>query len=75
MIKNSKGKFNLGSLYLRGDRKIKPITKLDIVYIKKIWVMHDIRSKRYYNKLIKIKSNLRHEKLYRKDYKYNFLFL
>ena len=71
--KTPTGKFNLGSLYLRGDRKIKPITKLDIVYIKKnMGWCNDIRSKRYYNKLIKIKSNLRHEKLYRKDYKYNF---
>ena len=69
-----KGKFNLGSLYLRGDRKIKPITKLDIVYIKKnMGWCNDIRSKRYYNKLIKIKSNLRHEKLYRKDNIYDLI--
>ena len=32
----------------------------------------DINSKKYYNKLIKISQNLRHEKLFRHDYKYNF---
>ena len=32
----------------------------------------DINSK-FYNKPINIKKNIKHEKLYRKDYKYDFL--
>ena len=33
----------------------------------------DTKSKKYYNKLIKIKKNLRHEKMFRKDYKYDLM--
>ena len=32
---------------------------------------NDIKSKKYYNRLINTQQNLRHEKLFRKDYKYN----
>ena len=33
----------------------------------------DIKNKKKYNKLIKISNNIKHEKLYRKDSKYNIL--
>ena len=33
----------------------------------------DIKSKKFYNKLIKINKNIKHEKLYRNDYKYDFI--
>ena len=33
----------------------------------------DIKSKRYYNKLIKVNKKLKHEKLFRKDQKYDLL--
>ena len=33
---------------------------------------NDIKSRKY-NKLIKINSKIRHEKMYRKDYKYNYV--
>jgi len=33
---------------------------------------NDIRNLKNYNKLIKIKDNIKYEKLFRKDYKYNF---
>ena len=33
----------------------------------------DIKSKKYYNKLIKVNKKIRHEKLFRKDYKYDFM--
>ena len=71
--KTPKGKFKLGGLYFRSDRKKKPLTRLDIIKIKKdmAWC-DDIRSKKKYNKLINTNLNLRYEKLYRKDYKYNF---
>ena len=34
---------------------------------------NDIRSKKNYNKIIKIKKKISYENLYRKDYKYDFL--
>jgi L,D-peptidoglycan transpeptidase YkuD (ErfK/YbiS/YcfS/YnhG family) len=34
---------------------------------------NDTRFKRKYNKLFKIKNRIKHEKLKRNDYKYNFL--
>ena len=33
----------------------------------------DLTNKKNYNKLIKISKNIKHEKLYRKDKKYDFL--
>ena len=32
----------------------------------------DVSSQKYYNKIINIKSKLHHEKLFRKDHKYDF---
>ena len=41
---------------------------------KRQWVGAMIlKSKRFYNKLIKINKNIKHEKLYRNDYKYDFI--
>ena len=68
------GTFTLGNLLYRNDRNPKPLTKLKCIPIKKdMGWCDDINSKKYYNKLIKIKKKLRHEKLYRRDYKYDFL--
>ena len=33
----------------------------------------DIKSKKNYNKLIKVDNKIKHEKLFRKDYKYDFM--
>ena len=33
----------------------------------------DVKNKKYYNKLIKVNKNISHEKLFRKDYKYDFI--
>ena len=33
----------------------------------------DVKNKKFYNKLIKVNRNIRHEKLFRKDYKYDFI--
>ena len=67
------GKFSIGDLYYRKDRHSKPKTKLKCIPIKKdmAWC-DDIKSKKYYNKLIKINKKIRYEKLFRKDYKYDF---
>ena len=68
-----KGIFELGKLYWRSDKVKKPITKLSCKKIhKKMGWCTDIKSN-YYNKEIIIKNNIIHEKLYRKDYKYNYL--
>ena len=68
------GKYSLGNLYYRKDRKIKPFTKLKVLEIKKnMGWCNDIREKKNYNKLIKFNSKLKGERLYRKDYKYDFL--
>tara|TARA_Y100000816_G_scaffold215357_1_gene160575 strand:+ start:167 stop:661 length:495 start_codon:yes stop_codon:yes gene_type:complete len=68
------GTFSLGNLYYRSDRNLKPLTKLRCVKIKKVmgWC-DDIRSKKKYNKMINVSHKLRHEKLYRKDNKYDLM--
>jgi L,D-peptidoglycan transpeptidase YkuD (ErfK/YbiS/YcfS/YnhG family) len=33
----------------------------------------DTKSKKYYNKLVNVNKKLKHEKLFRKDYKYDLL--
>ena len=72
--KTPKGTFSLGNLYYRKDRNPKPLTKLKCIPVKKSmgWC-NDIKSKKYYNKLIKINKKIKHEKLFRKDYKYDFM--
>jgi len=67
------GKFSLGDLYYRKDKKRKPNTKLKIVEIKKnMGWCDDFKLKNYYNKLINLNSNIKGEKLFRRDYKYDF---
>ena len=68
-----KGIFELGTLYYRKDRVKKPITNLKIKKIKRnIGWCNDSKSK-LYNQEIKFNKNIKHEKLFRKDYKYNYL--
>jgi len=71
--KTPKGLFSLGNVYFRKDRKFKPLTKLKIISInKKMGWCNDVRNKKY-NKLIKINKKIRHEKMFRKDYKYDYV--
>ena len=72
-----KGLFNLGNIYYRSDRVQKPFSKLKSISIKKNMGWCDDPNSKFYNKLIKIKKNLKisHEKLYRKDHKYDFFIL
>jgi L,D-peptidoglycan transpeptidase YkuD (ErfK/YbiS/YcfS/YnhG family) len=68
-----KGKFKIGTLYYRADRVKKPLTKINTRKISKnIGWCNDSFSK-YYNKKIKINKNIKYEKLYRADYKYDYL--
>ena len=71
------GIFNLGDIYYRKDRIPKITSKLKTVIIKKNMGWCDDPNSKYYNKLIKIKKNLKisHEKLFRKDSKYDLLIL
>ena len=68
------GIFEIGNFYFRKDRKKKPSTLLKCIEINENmkWC-NDIRYPKKYNKLFEFKEKIRHEKLYRKDYKYDFL--
>ena len=66
------GIFKLQTLYFRKDRVKKPLTKIKIKQIKNnLGWCNDSRSI-FYNKEIFIKKNIKHEKLYRKDNKYDY---
>ena len=70
--KTPKGIFEIEKLYFRDDRIKKPSTLLKCIKIKKnMGWCNDVRFPEKYNKLIKIEKNVRHEKLKRKDYKYD----
>ena len=68
------GMFELEKLYFREDRIRKFKSNFKISKINKFmgWC-DDTKSKKYYNKLVKINKKLKHEKLFRKDYKYDLL--
>jgi len=68
-----KGIFELGTLYYRKDRVKKPITNLKIKNIKRNMGWCNDSKNKFYNKEVKINKNIKHEKLFRKDYKYNYL--
>ena len=72
--KTPRGKFKIENLYFRKDRIKKPSTSLKCIEIKKnmAWC-DDINFPKKYNKLFKIEEKIKHEKLLRKDYKYDFL--
>ena len=72
--KTPKGLFEIGNLYYRKDRIKKPITSLKCIEIKtSMGWCDDINFPKNYNKLINVKKKINHEKLKRKDYKYNLL--
>ena len=74
--KTPKGTFSLGNLFYRSDKKKKPETKLKCTKISKnMGWCDDPTSKKKYNKLINInrKTNLRFEKLFRKNSIYDYL--
>jgi len=68
-----KGKFKIGLLYYRADKVPKPITKLRTKKIKKNMGWCNDPANKSYNKEIRINKKLRYEKLFRKDYKYNYI--
>ena len=72
--KTPKGTFEIGNLYFRKDRKEKPSTLLKCIEIKNdMGWCNDSRFPKKYNKLFKIQNKIKHEKLKRKDCKYDLL--
>ena len=72
--KTPKGTFKIENLYFRKDRIKKPLTSLKCIEIKNnMGWCDDIRYPKKYNKLIKVEKKIRHEKLLRKDNKYDLL--
>ena len=66
--KTPKGTFSIGNLYYRKDKNQKPITNIPCIPImKNMGWCDDPNDNQNYNKLIKIKKNIKSEKLYRKD--------
>ena len=68
-----KGIFELGTLYYRKDRVKKPITSLKLKNIKRNMGWCNDSKNKFYNQEVKVNKNIRYEKLFRKDYKYNYL--
>ena len=71
--KTPSGLFSMGNVYYRKDRNSKPITKIKTISISKKMGWCDDTDSKKYNKLIKTSLKIRHEKLFRKDYKYDYL--
>ena len=72
--KTPKGIFKLGSVYYRNDRIKKPFTKLKCIKItKNMGWCNNVKDKINYNQLINTKKKTRHEKLYRRDFKYDLV--
>ena len=72
--KTPKGSFYIENLYFRKDRVKKIQSKLKSIPITKFmgWC-DDLKNKKKYNKLIKVNKQTKHEKLFRKDNKYDLL--
>jgi len=72
--KTPKGIFELGPLYYRDDRIKNVKSNIKKIKInKKMGWCDDKNDKKNYNKLVKIHKNLKYEKLYRKDKKYDLI--
>ena len=65
----------MGSLFFRADRENKPLTNIKCIKINKDTICcNEIKNKNNYNKIIKkTKKKIKHETLFRKDNKYNFV--
>ena len=69
-----KPRSNFQSTIDRKDKVEKPLTSLKCIEINNnMGWCDDIYHPKKYNKLIKTNNEIKHEKLKRKDYKYNFL--
>ena len=72
--KTPKGTYKIENLYYRKDRLKKPKTSLKCIQIREdMGWCNDIRYPKKYNRLFTIEKNIKHEKLKRKDYKYDLM--
>ena len=72
--KTPKGIFKIEHLYYRKDRLNKPKTTLKCIKItKNLGWCDDVDFPKKYNKLIAVNNYIRHEKLFRRDHKYDLL--
>ena len=72
--KTPKGFFKIEHLYYRKDRLRKPETPLKCIKItKNLGWCDDVNFPKKYNKLISVNDRIKHEKLFRKDHKYDLL--
>jgi len=72
--KTPKGIFKIGNLYFRKDRINKPKTSIKCIKINQnMGWCDDVKFPKKYNQLFKIRDNIKHEKLKRKDHKYDLL--
>ena len=72
-MKTPKGIFSLGPLFYRKDRNKAPLTKIKTISITKQMGWCDDINHFKYNCLIKINKKIKYEKMFRHDYKYDFL--
>jgi L,D-peptidoglycan transpeptidase YkuD (ErfK/YbiS/YcfS/YnhG family) len=70
-----RGLFTLGKIYYRSDRVKKPKTNISLKKITKKMGWCDDPESKYYNSEIKVSDKIKCEKLFRKDYKYNYLII
>ena len=72
--KTPKGTFEIENLYFRKNRVKKPLTSLKCIEIKEeMGWCDDVNFPKKYNKLIKLNKKINHERLKRKDHKYDLL--
>ena len=72
--KTPRGIFGIENLYFRKDRINKPTTSLKCIEIRKnMGWCDDLRYPKKYNKLFRIEKKIKHEKLKRRDFKYDLL--
>ncbi|MDA9663036.1 L,D-transpeptidase family protein [bacterium] len=68
------GTFKIDHLYYRKDRIKLPKISLKCIQIKsRMGWCDDVNAPKKYNKLINVNNDIHHEKLFRKDYKYDLL--
>tara|TARA_Y100001958_G_scaffold146071_1_gene125437 strand:+ start:1282 stop:1773 length:492 start_codon:yes stop_codon:yes gene_type:complete len=70
-----KGIFQIKELYYRADKIKKVDTNLKKVKIKKYMGWCNDPKHKKYNSLINIRSKIKHEKMFRKDKKYDFVII
>ena len=68
-----KGNYKITRIYYRNDRVKKIISKIKLIKIKRNMAWCDDPRSESYNQLIKLPTNFRHEKLFRKENIYDLI--